>query len=68
MRTTCSASDLLGRFLQRQMPNDNDDIVPTLPSLVSSPASCPDNILKLGDFGIARVLNSDTELVRTVVS
>lgn len=25
-------------------------------------------ILKLGDFGIARVLNSDTELARTVVS
>ncbi len=29
---------------------------------------CTDNILKLGDFGIARVLNSDTELVNTVVS
>ena len=26
-----------------------------------------DNILKLGDFGIARVLSSDTELANTVV-
>lgn len=25
------------------------------------------NIVKLGDFGIARVLNSDTEMARTVI-
>lgn len=28
---------------------------------------CAGNILKLGDFGISRVLNSDTELANTVV-
>lgn len=36
---------------------------------VKSPSHtlAPGNLLKLGDFGIARVLNSDTELARTVV-